>query len=35
MTSAWENTILGLKQVIGHAERKKVNICLEVLQQSG
>lgn len=26
-----ENTVLGLKQVIGHAERKKVNLCLEVL----
>ena len=25
------NTVLGLKQVIGHAERKKVNLCLEVL----
>ncbi len=26
-----ENTVLGLKQVIGLAERKKVNLCLEVL----
>jgi len=26
-----ENTVLGLKQVIGHAERKKVNLCLEVI----
>ena len=26
-----DNTVLGLKQVIGHAERKRVNICLEVL----
>ena len=26
-----ENTVLGLKEVIGHAERKKVNLCLEVL----
>ena len=26
-----ENTVLGLKQVIGEAERKKVNLCLEVL----
>jgi hydroxypyruvate isomerase len=26
-----ENTVLGLKQVIAHAERKKVNLCLEVL----
>jgi len=26
-----ENTVWGLKQVIGHAERKKVNLCLEVL----
>jgi len=26
-----ENTVLGLKQVIGHAERKKVNLCLEML----
>ena len=26
-----ENTVLGLKQVIGHAERKRVNLCLEML----
>ena len=26
-----ENTVLGLKRVIGLAERKKVNLCLEVL----
>jgi hydroxypyruvate isomerase len=26
-----ENTVLGLKQVIGLAERKKVNLCLEML----
>ena len=26
-----DNTVLGLKQVIGHAERKKVNLCLEML----
>ena len=26
-----ENTVLGLKQVIGHAERKQVNLCLEML----
>ncbi len=26
-----QNTVLGLKQVIGEAERKKVNLCLEVL----
>jgi len=26
-----KNTVTGLKQVIGHAERKKVNVCLEVL----
>ena len=26
-----DNTVLGLKQVIGLAERKKVNLCLEVL----
>lgn len=26
-----ENTVLGLKQVIGDAERNKVNLCLEVL----
>jgi hydroxypyruvate isomerase len=26
-----ENTVLGLKQVIGQAERKKVTLCLEVL----
>jgi hydroxypyruvate isomerase len=26
-----ENTVLGLKRVIGRAERKKVNLCLEVL----
>jgi hydroxypyruvate isomerase len=26
-----ENTVLGLKQVIGFAERKKVNLCLEML----
>jgi hydroxypyruvate isomerase len=26
-----ENTVTGLKQVIGHAERNKVNLCLEVL----
>ena len=26
-----ENTVLGLKQVIGLAERKKVNVCLEVI----
>jgi hydroxypyruvate isomerase len=26
-----ENTVLGLKQVIGYAERKKVNLCLEML----
>lgn len=26
-----KNTVVGLKQVIGHAERKKVNLCLEVL----
>ena len=26
-----ENTVLGLKQVIGQAERKQVNLCLEVL----
>ncbi len=26
-----KNTVTGLKQVMGHAEKKKVNICLEVL----
>jgi len=26
-----ENTVAGLKQVIGYAEKKKVNLCLEVL----
>jgi hydroxypyruvate isomerase len=26
-----ENTVLGLKQVIGYAERKKVTLCLEML----
>ena len=26
-----ENTVAGLKTVIGHAERKKVTLCLEVL----
>lgn len=26
-----ENTVAGLKQVIGYAEQKKVNLCLEVL----
>lgn len=26
-----ENTIAGLKQVIGYAERKKVNLCLEMI----
>lgn len=26
-----ENTVAGLKQVIGHAEQKKVTLCLEVL----
>ena len=26
-----ENTVSGLKQVIGYAERKKVNLCLEML----
>ncbi len=26
-----ENTVTGLKRVIGHAERSKVNLCLEVL----
>jgi hydroxypyruvate isomerase len=26
-----ENTVAGLKQVIGYAERKNVNLCLEVL----
>jgi hydroxypyruvate isomerase len=26
-----ENTVLGLKQVIGRAEQKQVNLCLEVL----
>ncbi len=26
-----KNTVAGLKQVIGHAEKKKINICLEVL----
>lgn len=26
-----ENTVAGLKTVIGHAERKQVNLCLEVL----
>ncbi len=26
-----ENTVTGLKQLIGHAERNKVNLCLEVL----
>ncbi len=26
-----ENTVTGLKQVIGYAEQKKVNLCLEVL----
>jgi len=26
-----KNTVAGLKKVIGHAEKKKVNVCLEVL----
>ena len=26
-----ENTVTGLKQVIGYAEKKKINLCLEVL----
>ena len=26
-----ENTVAGLKKVIGYAEKKKVNLCLEVL----
>jgi hydroxypyruvate isomerase len=26
-----KNTVAGLKQVVGHAEKKKINICLEVL----
>ena len=26
-----ENAVIGLKKVIGHAEKKKVNLCLEVL----
>jgi hydroxypyruvate isomerase len=26
-----ENTVAGLKQVVGYAEQKKVNLCLEVL----
>jgi hydroxypyruvate isomerase len=26
-----ENAVIGLKKIIGHAEKKKVNICLEML----